>query len=348
MRTVLTLAQAFSGHAHFATAGLYIMAQLLGAVAGALGDDNAIELHRHCTVSITRGTDSVRQPNAVSVTAGTLVEALIIPGYHIGHNKHAVPSGCFAVSTTCLKASCCACICLQPCLHRPSADRVVCAQIHDVSSWRLLVLEFVFTFFFLAVLYGTAVGTSGNGFTVLSPLAAGLAIYVSIEAIGPYTGAPLNPARLIGPAVVFFCNWRHFWVWLAGAFRPLRCRVKRKTPLAAACTTLILQGPPAALPTTVEKVWFREPPERAAGELLAAVAAAAFAAGTFGVGDAVSPPPSAAESFTCIGMSHTQCISPMIAADQILSSQYSDNQATLDRHVGEQLGERLMPDRSSV
>ncbi len=30
----------------------------------------------------------------------TLVEALIIPGYHIGHNKHAVPAGCFAVSTT--------------------------------------------------------------------------------------------------------------------------------------------------------------------------------------------------------------------------------------------------------
>ncbi len=43
------------------------------------------------------------------------------------------------------------------------------------------------------------------------------------------------------------------------------------------------------------------------------MAAAAFAAGSFGVGDA-----------------------------------YSDNQATLDRHVGEGLGERLMPDRSSV
>ncbi len=82
------------------------------------------------------------------------------------------------------------------------------------------MLEFIFTFLFIAVLYGTAVGTSGNnGFTVLSPLAAGLALYVSIEAVGPYTGAPLNPARLIGPAVVFFCNWRHFWVWLAGAFK---------------------------------------------------------------------------------------------------------------------------------
>ena len=102
------------------------------------------------------------------------------------------------------------------------------AQIHDVSSWRLVVLEFIFTFLFIAVIYGTAVGTSGNGFTILSPLAAGLAIYVSIEAVGPYTGAPLNPARLIGPAVVFFCNWRHFWAWLAGAFsvasRTLRSR----------------------------------------------------------------------------------------------------------------------------
>jgi glycerol uptake facilitator-like aquaporin len=31
---VLTLAQAFSGHAHFATAGLYVVAQLLGSIAG--------------------------------------------------------------------------------------------------------------------------------------------------------------------------------------------------------------------------------------------------------------------------------------------------------------------------
>jgi len=28
--------------------------------------------------------------------------------------------------------------------------------------------------------------------------------------------------------------------------------------------------------------------------------------------------------------------------------QYSDNQATLDRHVGEGIGERLMPDRDSA
>ena len=32
----------------------------------------------------------------------------------------------------------------------------------------------------------------------------------------------------------------------------------------------------------------------------------------------------------------------------LFTTQYSDNQATLDRHVGEGLGERLMPDRSSV
>ena len=111
-----------------------------------------------------------------------------------------------------LSRTSCACVHRGSCLTAQSVP-----QIHDVSSWRLVVLEFIFTFLFICVLYGTAVGTSGNGFTVLSPLAAGLAIYVSIEAVGPYTGAPLNPARLIGPAVVFFCNWRHFWVWLAGA-----------------------------------------------------------------------------------------------------------------------------------
>lgn len=66
------------------------------------------------------------------------------------------------------------------------------------------------------VVYGTAVSPANSGFSPLAPLAAGLAIYVAEEAGGPYTGSPLNPARLIGPALVFFCNWRHFWAWLSG------------------------------------------------------------------------------------------------------------------------------------
>ena len=49
--------------------------------------------------------------------AGTLVEGLLMPGVHVGHNKHVVPSGCFAG--------------------------------HDVGAVRLILIEFVFTLLFL-------------------------------------------------------------------------------------------------------------------------------------------------------------------------------------------------------
>lgn len=71
---------------------------------------------------------------------------------------------------------------------------------------------------YLQVIYGTAIApvNSPYNFSPLAPLAAGLAIYVAIEASGDFTGSPLNPARVIGPALVFFCNWRHFWAWTLG------------------------------------------------------------------------------------------------------------------------------------
>ena len=45
-------------------------------------------------------TDLLPPADFASHVTGTLLEALILPGYHIGHNKHAVPAGCFAVRTS--------------------------------------------------------------------------------------------------------------------------------------------------------------------------------------------------------------------------------------------------------
>ena len=33
-------------------------------------------------------------------------------------------------------------------------------------------------------------------------------------AAGEYTGASLNPARTLGPAFVYHCNWRYAWVYV--------------------------------------------------------------------------------------------------------------------------------------
>ena len=51
---------------------------------------------------------------------------------------------------------------------------------------------------------------SGN----VGPLAIGLALVATAEAIGGYTGAALNSARVFGPAVVYGCNWGTFWIYL--------------------------------------------------------------------------------------------------------------------------------------
>nr|ART66197.1 MIP1 [Chlamydomonas sp. ICE-L] len=68
-----------------------------------------------------------------------------------------------------------------------------------VFGWELMM-----TFLLVMTVYASAVATPGHGNT--APLAIGLSLYAAAISGGPYTGASLNPARTIGPAVVFTCN----------------------------------------------------------------------------------------------------------------------------------------------
>lgn len=69
-----------------------------------------------------------------------------------------------------------------------------------VSLFQGLVLEALFTFLLVSMVFGTAVAVDApkvGGFGI------GLAVLVSALAIGPLTGAALNPARAFGPALAF-------------------------------------------------------------------------------------------------------------------------------------------------
>ncbi|MBI5631174.1 MAG: aquaporin [Elusimicrobia bacterium] len=80
------------------------------------------------------------------------------------------------------------------------------------------LLEAVMTFFLVSVIYATSVDC--RGFSGTAPLAAGLAVSLGTLAIGPLTGAALNPARAFGPAVATgrWENWFVYWIGpLAGA-----------------------------------------------------------------------------------------------------------------------------------
>jgi MIP family channel proteins len=60
------------------------------------------------------------------------------------------------------------------------------------------ILEAIATFLFVTVIYQVAV--HGRGGT-LAPIAIGFTLAAAILAIGVYTGASLNPARTLGPAL---------------------------------------------------------------------------------------------------------------------------------------------------
>lgn len=145
LNPAITLAQALSGHTQLFIASLYIAAQICGGIAGAL------------------------------------LEALLLPGIHIGHQKLSLP-GCF--------------------------------DVHNASWFHAIIWEAGLTFMFVAVIYATTVGR--KDFNTIAPLAGGLALYAAVQSGSIYTGAILNPARLIGPAVVFLCGWKRFWFNLLG------------------------------------------------------------------------------------------------------------------------------------
>lgn len=66
------------------------------------------------------------------------------------------------------------------------------------APWTAAVFEAVLTFFLVSTIYQAAVyGKAGN----LAPVAIGLTLAGAIFAGGVYTGASLNPARTLGPAL---------------------------------------------------------------------------------------------------------------------------------------------------
>jgi aquaporin Z len=81
-----------------------------------------------------------------------------------------------------------------------------------VSPLQGFILELILTFLLVNTVYNTAVsGKVGH----IAPLAIGMTLTLSILMGGPLTGASLNPARTLGPAVASG-QFAHLWVYLIG------------------------------------------------------------------------------------------------------------------------------------
>jgi MIP family channel proteins len=84
------------------------------------------------------------------------------------------------------------------------------------SAVRAVGLEIIGTFFLMFVIMGSAVDERGVGAVkVTSGFAIGLTVAAVILCLGPLTGASLNPARSLGPALVAGA-WNHHWVYWVG------------------------------------------------------------------------------------------------------------------------------------
>lgn len=71
----------------------------------------------------------------------------------------------------------------------------------NVSDAQAITIEAVLTFFLVWVVFATAIDPEG-AFEKVAGLAIGFVIAMDIMMGGPFTGASMNPARSLGPAVV--------------------------------------------------------------------------------------------------------------------------------------------------
>lgn len=78
------------------------------------------------------------------------------------------------------------------------------------------ILEIIATYFLMFVIMGTAVDSTGVGKAMsVGGFGIGLTVAACILCIGPLTGASMNPARSLGPALVAKAWDAHWLYWLA-------------------------------------------------------------------------------------------------------------------------------------
>ncbi|XP_058095481.1 aquaporin NIP1-1-like [Magnolia sinica] len=81
------------------------------------------------------------------------------------------------------------------------------------SDLQSLVLEFIISFYLMFVISGVA--TDNRAIGELAGLAVGATVLLNVLLAGPISGASMNPARSLGPAIVAN-RYESLWVYLVG------------------------------------------------------------------------------------------------------------------------------------
>lgn len=74
--------------------------------------------------------------------------------------------------------------------------------------------ELVLAFILVSTVYACAIGAPNFG--NIAPLAVGMSLVLDLLAAAAYSGGGVSPVRVLGPAIVFHCNWDTAWVYMLG------------------------------------------------------------------------------------------------------------------------------------
>jgi aquaporin NIP len=86
------------------------------------------------------------------------------------------------------------------------------ATLPSGTAMQSFVLEFILTFFLMLVIINVATGSKERG--MFAGLAIGVTVLLEAMFAGPVSGASMNPARSISPAILSG-HTQHLWVYIA-------------------------------------------------------------------------------------------------------------------------------------
>ncbi|OMO82751.1 Major intrinsic protein [Corchorus olitorius] len=160
------------------------------------------------SVVVNVNNEKVVSLPGISMVWGLAVMVLV---YSVGHisGAHFNPAVTIAFATSQVLGSTLA----------SGSLRLLFSGPHDVffgtspqgSDLQGFVIEFIITFYLMFIISGVA--TDNRAIGELAGLAVGATVLLNVMFAGPITGASMNPARSLGPAIVSN-HWKGIWIYL--------------------------------------------------------------------------------------------------------------------------------------
>ncbi len=175
----------------------------IGAGAGAISGDLVVVAFAHGLVVLTFAY-------AYGHISGTHINPAVTIGLWVGKQIDAMTAAAYIVVQ--LVAGILGALVLSIVMGGTDSGLGATVLAPDITPIQGLILETILTFLLVNAIFNTAVsGKAGN----MAPVAIGLTLALAIMMGGPVTGASLNPARTLGPAVIAG-TFTDIWLYFVG------------------------------------------------------------------------------------------------------------------------------------